>query len=699
MRACPEVEPQTEERRRANPLAPLAARGAEIARRSAPAFAPAALLAAGWIALAPAEGGYFEHSWYPAAVGTSLLLGIVAFARGRLLPEGRWLRVALLLFASWVAFNYLSMLWSDYDGYGLENANKLLLYLATAWTISLIPWSEGTATAFLALWSAGITVVCGVSLASALGADELSNYMLEWRYDHPVGYSNGTAALAVMAFWPMVMLACRRGLPALLQGLALAAAVFLLEFSLLPQSRAAVIGCGVAGVIVFVLAPERMRLLSRLLIVGIAVAFAAGPIFDVYAAGESGSRVVPVLDEAGRRIALTVALAGLAGLIVALGDRRISLGERAHARLRRGGQAVLAGLVVLALVVAALSTGRIADSVSDEWKSFEAGEPTSEQGETSRLRTLAYNRERADYYRVAWDLFKEAPVVGVGGGSFDPRYTAARDEPKHSRYAHSIWLRAIAETGIIGLLLLIGAIVAVYAGAIVRFRVLRPEARWTAATCLAVGAYFVVHASLDWVDEIPALAVAGFGLPFVALALARLDGDEAGADGREAAARTRLSHLPAVVLVIFSMVVLVPPWFAVRYTERAFARPAADAAESYRDLDRAKSLNPLSQAPASAEGTLSVRLGRTARARRAFHESLDRERTWYPYFELALLDAQGRHFGAARRNIGRAASLSGSDELIAGIRKKIERGLRLDASGVNASIQRRIRADFTMRQR
>ncbi|HMJ96717.1 MAG TPA: O-antigen ligase family protein [Thermoleophilaceae bacterium] len=668
------------------------ARGAATARGAAPAFAPAALLAAGWIALAPAEGGFFDHSWYPAAVGMSLLLGIVAFARGRLLPSGRWARVALLLFAAWVAFNYLSMLWSGYEGYSLENANKLLLYLATAWTLSLIPWSAGSATAFLALWTLGITVVCAVSLGSALGADELSKYMLEWRYDHPVGYSNGTAALAVMAFWPALMLACRRSLPALVQGLALAAAVFLLEFSLLPQSRAAVIGCAASGVLLLALAPERMRLLSRLLIVGIAVAFAANAIFDVYAAGESGRRVVPVLDEAGRRIILTVALAGLAGMALAFADRRVSLGEAVHARLRRGGWAVLVGLAVVALALAAVSTGRIADSVSDEWKSFEAGEPTTKQGETSRLRTLAYNRERADYYRVAWDLFKQAPIVGVGGGSFDPRYTADRHEPKHSRYAHSIWLRAISETGIVGLLLLLAAIGAVYAGALVRVRALQPDTRWTVAVCLAVGAYFVVHASFDWVDEIPALALPGFGLPFVALALVRRGSDEP-ARGR------RISQLPTVALVVFSMVVLVPPWLAVRYTERALGRPAADAAESYRDLDRAKSLNPFSQAPASAEGTLSVRLGRTAAARRAFHESLERERTWYPYFELALLDAQEGHFGAARRDIERAASLSGSDELIAGIRRKIKKGLRLEASGVNASIERRIRADFTMRQR
>ncbi len=668
------------------------ARGAATARGAAPAFAPAALLAAGWIALAPAEGGYFEHSWYPAAVGTSLLLGIVAFARGRLLPEGRWPRAALLLFAAWVAFNYLSMLWSDYDGYGLENANKLLLYLVTAWTLSLIPWSSGSATAFLALWSLGITIVCAVSLGSALGADELSNYMLEWRYDHPVGYSNGTAALAVMAFWPTLMLACRRTLPALVQGLALAAAVFLLEFSLLPQSRAAVIGCAAAGVLLLALAPERMRLLSRLLIVGIAVAFAADAIFDVYAAGESGELVVPVLDEAGRRIAITVALAGLAGLALALADRRVSLGEAAHARLRRVGWAVLVGLAVAALAVATVSTGRIADSVSDEWKSFEAGEPTSEQGRTSRLRTLAYNRERADYYRVAWDLFEEAPIAGVGGGSFDPRYTADRHEPKHSRYAHSIWLRAISETGIVGLLLLVAALGAVYAGTLLGLRALPRDARWTAATCVTVGAYFVVHASFDWVDEVPALALPGFALPFVALALVR-------GSSAEAAPGTRISQLPTVALVVFAMLALVPPWLAVRYTERAFGHPAADAADAYRDLDRAKTLNPFSQAPASAEGTLSVRLGRTATARRAFQESLERERTWYPYFELALLDAQEGHFRAARVNIERAASLSGSDELIAGIRRRIKKGIRLDASGVNASIQRRIRADFTMRQR
>lgn len=76
--------------------------------------------------------------------------------------------------------------------------------------------------------------------------------------------------------------------------------------------------------------------------------------------------------------------------------------------------------------------------------------------ETKRDTAMA---RRISYYYVAWDAFKEAPIIGSGPGSFidffagtdyarhfSPDYTSLR------RYAHNTYLEHLVGTGILGLL-------------------------------------------------------------------------------------------------------------------------------------------------------------------------------------------------------------------------------------------------------
>ena len=41
-------------------------------------------------------------------------------------------------------------------------------------------------------------------------------------------------------------------------------------------------------------------------------------------------------------------------------------------------------------------------------------------------------------------------MAGVGAGNFEREYTARRHEPKHSRYVHNMFLRALGEGGVGG---------------------------------------------------------------------------------------------------------------------------------------------------------------------------------------------------------------------------------------------------------
>jgi hypothetical protein len=85
-------------------------------RRDVPAFVPAALIVGLWLVWVGASGGYAPETWYPSAcVVFSLWVAVVTIG-GRVLPDGRAARIALLAFAALVALNYLSILWAAAQG-------------------------------------------------------------------------------------------------------------------------------------------------------------------------------------------------------------------------------------------------------------------------------------------------------------------------------------------------------------------------------------------------------------------------------------------------------------------------------------------------------------------------------------------------------------------------------------------------------
>ena len=127
---------------------------------------------------------------------------------------------------------------------------------------------------------------------------------------------------------------------------------------------------------------------------------------------------------------------------------------------------------------------------------------------------------RYDFYRVALDEFLAHPIVGIGADNFQQQYLVHGRSEETPRYPHSVELRTLAQTGLVGALLaLVGLGAALLAGA----RALRsadPLARAVAAAALAGFAYWVVHGSFDWFWEFAGLGAPAFALLGIACALA-----------------------------------------------------------------------------------------------------------------------------------------------------------------------------------
>ncbi len=115
---------------------------------------PAVAVIGSWVAWIAVDGGYFPKNWYPVAIGVVALLAF-AVAAGWTLPRSRLARASLAFLVAFVAFNFLSIFWAESPGSALEASDKLLLYVATAGVLSLIPWTSGRAMWFLAAWAVG----------------------------------------------------------------------------------------------------------------------------------------------------------------------------------------------------------------------------------------------------------------------------------------------------------------------------------------------------------------------------------------------------------------------------------------------------------------------------------------------------------------------------------------------------------------
>jgi O-antigen ligase len=642
-----------------------------------------------WLYLAPNSGGYFPRDWYPSALLAVALALMVGLAAGRAFPAAREARVALALLAAYVGWAYLSLLWAESTGSALEASNKMLLLLALAWTLALLPWDARTARWLIGLWALGLAVVAYFSLAGASGTNTLSNYLFEMRYQHPVGYANGNAALGVIGLIAAFGMSTDRDAHPLLSGLFLGAAALLADFALLAQSRASFIGTAVAAAVLLIFAPDRLRVGLRLLVLAGAVALAAGPILDVYNTGEHGGALAPALDDAVAAIPLSVVAAGVAGLVIGALERLARGHERVERSSRRAGIAIAALLAVAALGLAVVNMGRITDVVDEQWTTLTGGEYDSVEG--ARISNLD-PYERPDYWRVAIDLWQESPVNGVGAGNFEREYTARRHEPKHSRYVHNMFLRALGEGGAVAAALLVGFFLSLFVfGAILRRRLARAPSL-VLATALAIAAYFAVHLNFDWLEEIPAVASPALALPIVALVAAG-GSAAAGSESLRGARRAGALALAAAGAAVF--LALAPAYLSVRYLNRAEERAATDVDGAFEDLDRARSLNGWSLDPVLAEGRIAISARRYDRAQQAFEDSLTVEENWLAYYELALIDASRGRYARAREELSLARSLDSRDPVLTRLGRIIAARRRVDPKAENTRIQREAHARFT----
>lgn len=633
-----------------------------IARRPELLLLPAAPLLALLLWWCQHDGGYAPRDWLPGGLLIAGLLAVTVLGLGASARvPSKAVLVALGAFAAYTVWSFLSITWANDPGRALQGSERTLVYLLAFTLVCLLPWTTRTATWALLAWIAGITVLGGVALADAITGDPTPSFAGD-RFADPLAYYNADAALWSMAALPAVVLASRRETPPALRPALLGAATFLFGLALVIQSRGWALGMAATLLVAVALVPGRLRLLAALAAVAVVLAPAAGTLLDPYnlAAGLTEREAAPVLaetmDDAARALGLSTLGAIVVGLLLTALDVRTVPTPRLERAARTGGRALAAVAAVAALGAVMVATdGDPVGAADDALAEFRSGQETAAPGTAGRF--ASFGSTRYDLYRVSVEVWRDHPVAGAGQDNFLNEYLELRDNDyEEARWTHSLPLRLLTHTGLVGLLLF-GAVLVAAAVPILRTR---GPARAAAAAAALPAVLWVTQGLVDWLWEYPVLTVAAFALLGAGMVLGS-EGDPAPPTGLA----SRIVRAGAVAAALVAAVLLVPAWIADRDVARASQSWTADPQAAYRRLERARDLAPLDVRPPIVEGVIARRAGDLDRAREAFLEAVRRDpRNWYPQFELALLaTAQGDRKAAASR-LGAARNRNPKEPLV-----------------------------------
>jgi O-antigen ligase len=716
--------------------------------RAAPATVPALGALALMVVWATDQAGYPLTHWAP---GGLIVLALLAIALLAMAP--RWagipipVRVAVGALGAYTALSFLSILWAGVPGDAWEGANRTLLYLLVFALFAC--WAQTGVTAALLLcgWvlaMVGVGLFVLLHLDAAAGAARLIALLPGGRLVYPAGYVNANAAQWLMACWPALLLARERRLPSWLRGALAGGAVLLAEVALLSQSRGSVYAEPVMLVLVFALLPGRVRTFALLVPVAAGIGIAApavlrvgervGALEGANGAAAPSSAVAAVHGAAALRSAeaavnsamvATLLSALLVGMVVAAGaalERRRTLSPAAAARAHRGVAAAAVVVLVALLAGGWAAAGNPVARARHAWDTFKSPKGYAANNTTGSRLTSGLGSSRYDFYRVALDEFAAHPLLGIGADNFAEPYLAHGRSTETPRYPHSVELRTLVQTGLVGALL---AVVGLGAALLAAWRALArhpdPLARAVAAAAVAGFAYWVAHGSFDWFWEFAGLGAPAFALLGLACALApraptvkdaapaadpgtlssfsdpnqsiAAEAQPAAGSSAQAAPRGRRRHWPlAVALGVAALAAIVSfaaPWLSSLEVESAAHVWVRSPPQAYARLDHAAQLNPLSDEPYVVAGSIALRLGEYARADREFALALGRT----PGEAYATLERGGIASASGDRRealvlLERAVRLAPRDPLARAALATVRGGYRVDIGELNLSILR-----------
>ena len=614
--------------------------------------------------MASNQGGFSPTVWYPVAlfVGGLVVTSIVAVGPRLVRRSAVLLPVAML--GAFTVWSYATIIWAKARGDAWDGANRTLLYFLVLASVALWPITRRGVWLVLFGFVVASAALGVANVVLLVHSGDVENYTIGGRLSAPFGYPNADAAFFMIAAWCALGLASRRWLRPPVRGCALGLGVVLIGLNLLSASRGSIFTLPAVALTFLVVVPGRLRSLAMFVVLSAGVAPLVSPALDVY---RSDAAAVP--HQAGHALVLMLvagSVVAAAGTVLAHLDERVRLSP---ARVRTVAAVVIAVAVLGGAGAAALTSPW--SHVHSSWRSFKYG---SEPGGATHFGGLGSNRY--DFWRVSLDEFRAHPIGGIGADNFLVQYLQARRSGEAPLYPHSLWARVVSQTGAIGAILFVGFLAAAVRG------VARASAsgRELAGIALVGFSVWIWHGLVDWLWEMPALGVVAVGLLGLALSV-------------EAPVSNPVSRRPPWVfagvagIAVLICGTLALPWLAERDVRHAGSIWSQNPTAAFAELDRASSLNPLSDRADLVAGVIAARLGRQTTMRDAFQRAVGRSPDdWYAALELGIAESLLGDRAAASSALENAAALNPRDPTIQRVLANFRLGRHLDPAAIDRSL-------------
>jgi hypothetical protein len=271
----------------------------------------------------------------------------------------------------------------------------------------------------------------------------------------------------------------------------------------LASSRGGV-AAGVVGLAVLLgVGPSRARMLAGLFLGGaggaLLIVLASRQHELVNAVGNSAAAA-----QGDQMLAVSIALVFALGILRLLLDPWLGRIDVPQRTTRAVGMAV----------VVAVIAGILVAGPSKRWEEFkQVGSLETQTTYVAAHLNSGRGSGRYQFWSSAIDAFEDHPLNGIGAGGYEAYWAQHGSLALSVRDAHSLFIEAMAELGLVGLVLILGFLGFAVVSGVRRVPTISPGGALGAG--LAVLAAGIVSAAIDWTWELPAC----FGLVVLAAAL------------------------------------------------------------------------------------------------------------------------------------------------------------------------------------
>lgn len=594
-------------------------------------------------------------------VTLALVFGVLPRQR---LPRGSYAVGASLALLALVTA--LSSLWAPSREAALLELDRVLLYLGV-FVLVVIAARRRDLGSWLGGLALALTLIAAVSLISRFAPSVFSteSYLSELgsenRLSFPLGYWNGLAVLTGMAF-PLLLQIAVSSRPILLRSAAAGVLPALFAVIYLSSSRGGLLVALLGSVLFLALSARRWLALAALAVVALGCAGVLATLVPRQAFANDPPSSAAAIAE-GREVALLlVGTVLLCALLLAL-VVRLPLARFRSPKL---------GALLLAVSLTAAVAGALLLDPAERIEQFTEA-PISAERDPDYIRSHLFGTGgggRWQFWQVALDGFADRPLTGQGAGSYGSWWAEHATFSYFVRDAHSLYLEALSELGVPGLLALCALLASALAVAWRRLSVLAGAEREAAAALAAASVGFAVSLAFDWMWELTAVSLAGF------VCLGLLVGpatDPAGSERSVSRGRPPPRRLPAIfVAVTLAAAVLLaealPLIAELRLEQSRAAATRGDADTALRAALSASRAEPWAASPHVQLALLYERLGAIGQARSSIARAIEADRRdWRLWLVSARLAVKAGAVAAARDNLVRARLLAPRSQLLAGL--------------------------------